>query len=400
MRVPSELYQMQSELSVRFPALRPAQQRGLALWVLGAVLARSACQSAVLAALVAAGLARPHALRQRLREWLYDGADKAKPCASEIVVEGCFAPLLGWVLALWRGPRKLALAIDATTHGDWLTALVVSVLYRGTAIPVAWAILPGNTKGPWLDPILGLLERLRAALPVEEGWTVLVLADRGLWSPRLWHGIGKLGWHPLLRVQQTITFAPACGGQRGPACGLVGPGQAWVGRGGLRAQEPKLTVTLIAVWTAAQKEPWVVVTDLAPEQVGIAWYALRMSIELGFRVLKSLGWHWQHTRRRDPRRVARHWLILAIATLWTLACGTRAEEAEETGQPPARLCLPPPRGSDRPRRPRRVSVFRRGLEVFCRCLVRGRLWRRLWLAPDPWPQPPADLQITCHGAPS
>jgi hypothetical protein len=174
-------------------------------------------------------------------------------------------------------------------------------------------------------------------------------------------------------VQQTITFAPACGGQRGPACRLVRQGQAWVGRGGLRAHEPKLTVTLIAVWTLDQKEPWVLVTDLTPERVGIAWYALRMSIELGFRLLNSLGWQWQHTRRRDPRRTARHGLILAVATLWTLAYGTRAEAAEETGQPPARLCVPPPRGSDRPRRPRLVSVFRRGLEAFCRCLARAPL---------------------------
>jgi hypothetical protein len=29
-------------------------------------------------------------------------------------------------------------------------------------------ILPGNTKRPWLDPLLGLLERLHAALPATE----------------------------------------------------------------------------------------------------------------------------------------------------------------------------------------------------------------------------------------
>src|SRR5579863_7725671 len=110
MRVPPELYQMQSVLSARFPELRPAQQMGLALWVFGAVLAHSACQSAVL---VAAGVARHHAVRQRLREWLYDGADKAKPCAREIAVELCFAPLLRWVLALWQGRRD-----PSTSSGD------------------------------------------------------------------------------------------------------------------------------------------------------------------------------------------------------------------------------------------------------------------------------------------
>jgi hypothetical protein len=50
MRVPSELYQIETSLTQRFPSLRPAQQRGLALWVYGTILAH--CQSAVITALL------------------------------------------------------------------------------------------------------------------------------------------------------------------------------------------------------------------------------------------------------------------------------------------------------------------------------------------------------------
>lgn len=52
MRVPSALYQMERTLAHHLPVLRPAQQRGLALWVYGTILAQSACQTAVLAALL------------------------------------------------------------------------------------------------------------------------------------------------------------------------------------------------------------------------------------------------------------------------------------------------------------------------------------------------------------
>src|SRR5215470_7714679 len=97
MRVPPELYQMETILAQRFPCLRPAHQRGLALWVYGTILAQSACQSAVLTALLFLG---PwHALRQRLRDWLYDGPDKAAPCHSQIEVSHCFAPLMTWLLS-------------------------------------------------------------------------------------------------------------------------------------------------------------------------------------------------------------------------------------------------------------------------------------------------------------
>jgi hypothetical protein len=392
MHVLPELYPMEAVLAEHLPHLRPAQRRGLALWVCGAILAHSACQSAVLAALLLPARGGYHALRQRLREWLYDGADRAAPCATEIAVEHCFAPLLRWVLAWWRG-GELALAIDATARGEQVVALVVSVLYRGSALPVAWVILPGNAPGPWLGPILRLLRRLRPAVPA--GLTVLVLADRGLWSPRLWKRVRDLGWHPLLRVQGRVTFTPE-GGTRCAARELVRPGEAWVGRGRLGAPHKGRyrTVTLVAVWTAVQREPWAVVTDLPPERVGVSWYALRMWVELGFRALKGVGWQWQHTRRTDPRRTARHWLVLAVATLWVLAHGTRAEDAQRVGVAPACLRTPPaPSGAER----RIVSLFRLGVQCLRRLLGRGRLWRRLWLAPEPWPQPPPDLIVHLHG---
>src|SRR3954467_8763914 len=334
MHFPRELYPIERALAEHLPHLRGPQRRGLALWVLGAVLAQSACQAAVLAALLP--WAPYHALRQRLREWLPDGADKAVPCAAQVAVERCFAPLLRWVLGWWQG-RELALAVDATAHREDVVALVVSVLYRGSAIPVAWAVLPGNVPGPWLGAILRLLRRLRPAVP--PGWTVLVLADRGLWSPRLWQRIRRLGWHPLLRVQRRTTIAPD-GRERCPAGTLVRPGEAWVGRGRLgRPKGRRLTVTLVAVWTAAQEEPWVVVTDLPPDRVGVGWYALRAWVELGFRALKGLGWQWQRSRRTDPARVARHWLVLGGGRLTAPAPRTPVEDAHgggPGGRPPGR----------------------------------------------------------------
>src|SRR4051794_2338536 len=77
MHVPPQLHPMERALAERLPHLRGPQRRGLAFWVLGAVLAQSACQAAVLAALLP--WAPYHALRQRLREWLLDGAGQGLP---------------------------------------------------------------------------------------------------------------------------------------------------------------------------------------------------------------------------------------------------------------------------------------------------------------------------------
>ena len=53
MHAPPPLYPMERALAERLPHLRGPQRRGLALWVLGAVLAHSARHLAVLAALLA-----------------------------------------------------------------------------------------------------------------------------------------------------------------------------------------------------------------------------------------------------------------------------------------------------------------------------------------------------------
>lgn len=393
MRFPPGYYQIMASITTYFPHLRPAQQRGLALWVVGTILAKSACQHAVLAALSVTG--SWDALRARLREWLYAGADKAAPCQTQVEVDRCFAPLLRWLLAWWQGDT-LALAVDATTLRDEVTVLAVSVLYRGTALPVAWHVLPANQPGAWMAPILRLLRGLRPAVP--RGMTVLVLADRGLWSPRLWQRIRRLGWHPVLRLPSTATFRPAGWRRRVVARTLVpAPGHAWVGAGvAFKARSRRRAGTLVVLWDVGQAEPWVVLTDLAPERGPVCWYGLRLWVELGFRALKSLGWQWQRTRRSDPDRVARHWLVLAVATLWTLAVGTRVEDAARQGHPPARLHTPPPLGA--PSRPRRRSVFLLGWHWLLRQVAAGRLWRRLWLAPEPWPTPGPAVILT-YGAP-
>lgn len=392
MRLPREAYPIAETLATFLPTLTDTQRRGLALWVTGTILAGSACQTAVVTALLPlAGVRAAHAVRQGLREWLYAGPDKAVPCRAAVDVAACFPGLLGWVVRWWHG-TELALAVDATMLGDRVVVLTISVLYRGTALPVAWHVLPANQPGAWMPALLALLDRLHPAVPTD--WTVLVLADRGLWSPRLWDGIRAVGWHPLLRVQRHVTFRPV-GQRRQRADTLVpGPGHAWVGAGtAFAAPADRRAGTLVVVWDVDQAEPWVLLTDLPPDGVGPAWYGLRTWIELGFRALKRLGWHWQRTRRTDPDRVARHWLVLAVATLWVVAIGTREEDAARRGREPAnlRVAVPPLRRAG----PRTVSVFARGLVRLRWHLLRvRRMWRTLWLWPEPWPDLDERIQLT------
>ena len=381
MRLPRECYQMQKTIETHLPHLSQPQLTGLVLWVCGAILAGSACQNAVASAL--SPWRNWNNLRQYLREWLYDGSDRTSPCQTELDVSLCFAPLLRWVLTWWRSGR-LALAVDPTLKGDQTTAIVISVVYRSCAIPVAWSIRRATQRGSWMDPTVELLQELAPAVPQE--MTVIVLCDRGIASPKLWKQIRDQGWHPYMRYPKSITFC-AQGGRRLPARAFVPrPDTAWIGQGtAFGTAAAKRRCTLLVVWYAGQEEPWIILTDLPPEDAGPSWYALRFWIELGFKALKSLGWKWDKTRRTDPARISRHWLVLSVATLLALAYGTRVEDAQDRRIAPGSLRAPPkalaPNHRDPRSRPARtVSVIRHGIDWLRRLLLKGRLWSRVWAA--------------------
>ena len=57
-----------------------------------------------------------------------------------------------------------------------------------------------------------------------------------------------------------------------------------------------LNCTLLARWDEGYKDPWLIVTDLEPQQGDALWYGLRSWIECSYRDVKSDGWQWQKTR--------------------------------------------------------------------------------------------------------
>src|SRR5204863_5393942 len=138
--------------------------------------AGSGCLNAVIAALAWLGPAAT--VRTRLKAWFGQmrGPERDGAAPDGTAVRACFPWLLRWVLSWWRD-AELPLALDTTLLGDRLAAVVLSVLYRGTALPIAWVILPANTQGAWLPPLLALLPALAAVVP--RSLPVVVMTDRG-----------------------------------------------------------------------------------------------------------------------------------------------------------------------------------------------------------------------------
>jgi hypothetical protein len=374
--------QWTATVSRQFPHLSRPQASVLALWSLGMVLARS-CGLSQVSVLLAMFLGQPEeTLRQRLREWYYPAKDKAGQHRRTLEVEACFAPLLRWVLAWWpEEHQELALALDATTLGQRFTVLCISVLVGGCAIPVAWKVLAYNQKGSWQPYWQALLAHLDGVIPAD--WTVLVLADRGLYAPWLYRQIVAQGWHAFLRIN---AGAKACvqGSDRWEwiTHWLPASGQQWVARVACFAdKQNRLHCTLLVCREPGYEEPWVIVTDLPPQQVHGAWYRLRAWIEGGFKDYKRGQWGWQHTKMLDPQRAER---------LWVVGVGSQAEVSQPAKQldqlPPTHVARQTAGSGTKGPRGRELSCVTRGRLCLLAAVWLGEAWPEAALWPEPWPE--------------
>lgn len=234
-----------------------------------------------------------------------------------------------------------------------------------------------------------MLRQLRPAVP--RGWTVIVLADRGLYARWLFGRIVRLGWHPFLRINTGGTFRPDGSPLSRPLTSVVPEvGTQWSGRGtAFKGRGRQLECTLLGRWDAGHTDPWLILTDLPPETSEASWYGLRAWIEQGFKITKRAGWQWQRTRMSDPARASRLWLAVAVATLWLLSVGGEADEDVPVGtlEDVTALC-PPRRRSRRATSLRLVSVFRRGWIKLLVALLRHETLPEGRFVPEPWPRAP------------
>ncbi len=89
------LSQWEASVSTHLGHLSRPQAHVLALWSYGMVLAKSCGITSVVALLADLLGSSESTLRQQLREWCYDAADKKGKQRDELDVTLCFGPRLG-----------------------------------------------------------------------------------------------------------------------------------------------------------------------------------------------------------------------------------------------------------------------------------------------------------------
>lgn len=306
MKLNQHLKNWKQIVSQKFPDLSLPQVSGLATWSFGMLMAQSSSLTKVSMLIAKINQEKDNTVRQRLKEWYKEEEAKKGNKRVSLEVKGCFASLLKWIVDLLpQSNQELPMALDATSIGQNFVVLSINVLYRASAIPVAWKVVKGIEKGSWKPYWKELFQSLNNVVPTD--WKVIVSADRGLYAPWLYEQIVELGWHPFLRINHQGQYRRQNSSLWHPLSTVVtDTGQRWSGQVTCFKSNP-IDCTLLARWDDGYTDLWLILTDLKSTDANIGWYGFRSWIECSYRDVKSDGWQWHKTRLLKAERAERHW---------------------------------------------------------------------------------------------
>lgn len=331
---------------------------------------------------------KANTVRQRVREWYYEAKAKRGKGRTEVVVEEHFPELLAWALEGWEGGKELALVLDATMLSDLFISLSLGIVVQGCLIPIAWVQLPGGEAEAWQGHWVRLVSGLDGVIPAD--WHVVVLTDRGLYAGWLYRAIQANGWHPLMRVKDTMGFRTPGERTFQPIRDRVRRrGRHWEGEGEWSERGERLRGRLMVRWETGYEERLAVVSDEEVPQIRLASYQMRFWTEDGFKDQKRGGWRWEQTKMKNPQRASRLWFVLAVAMQWGIRVGSE-EEGREVAVVGSRRKRGKKRG--RPRkdfgraRGREQSVLVRGQQSVSVALSQGRAFPLGHVIAPAWPR--------------
>ena len=217
--------------------------------------------------------------------------------------------------------RALVLVMDSSTVGRDCLALMVSVLYHGRALPLAWVVVEGTAGHMAEATHSALLAQVQPLLPA--GATVIFLGDGEFDGPGLQATLNGYGWQYVCRTAKSVILIEAgaefsfrdVGPDRGQRISLPGVLFTRQGYGPVHAA---------AWWRKDCAEPIYLVSNLDLAAEIFYWYGRRFQIETFFSDQKSRGFHIHKSHLSDPARLARLLIAACLAYIWIVNLGARA----------------------------------------------------------------------------
>ena len=238
---------------------------------------------------------------------------------DRIDVHALYGPLLQQALGVW-GNAVLYLALDTSMLWETYCLVRISLVYRGRAIPMVWAVLEHPSSSVAYEVYKGMLDKVAELLPVR--CRVVFTADRGFADTHLMQHLTALGWHWRIRIKGSFWIyhhgKQRCKVNRIP----LAPGKALFWHRVYITKNCYGPIHLALGHPLGRKEYWCVVSDEPTELKTFEEYGLRFDIEENFLDDKSNGFQLESSLIRSAKALERLCCVLAIATLYLVAQGT------------------------------------------------------------------------------
>jgi hypothetical protein len=217
--------------------------------------------------------------------------------------------------------QTLVLVIDGSGVGRGCVALMLHVVYKGRALPLAWQVRKGK-KGHFPEAMhIALVEQVQAWIP--RGAAVVLLGDGEFDGTGLQHTLAEAGWSYVCRTGCHMTAS-----WQGETFRLDTLG-ACIKPGTLVAfSEVHFTeaaygpIMLICCWAKGYHDPLYLVSNMSVAEEACRLYAKRFRIETFFSDQKSRGFHLQKSHMADATRLSRLLIAACLAYIWIVYLGS------------------------------------------------------------------------------
>ena len=287
-------------------------------------------------------------------------------------LDGWFLPVAEALLAN-LAHEPLHLVMDGSVVGRGCLALMLSVVYHGRALPLAWIVVQGQ-KGHFPQAThCALLAQIQPLIPATA--EVTFLGDGEFDGTDLQALLRQYHWQYVCRTAPNLLMT-VYGKQRpignlAPERGeLLAVRPAWITA---QAYGP---VSVLAIWEATYDEPLYLITNMLDLDGALALYRKRAQVETFFSDQKSRGFHLHKSHLSAPKRLARLLIAACLAYVWLVYLGVCALRDDWLQQVHRR---------DRCD----LSLFRLGLRLLARCLKDGYPLPAGFLLPSVLPQTPS-----------
>lgn len=257
--------------------------------------------------------AQPESVVKRLYRWITD---------EVVECETYFMPFaLPLIEAL--APNGLVMVIDGSMAGRGCVSLVIGVVYRQRALPVAWMVVRGK-KGHFPETAhIELTRQVKEIIP--EGCQVTLLGDGEFDGIDLQAVVSTWEWRYVLRTAKNIT--------------LSWQGEQFHFEATLERLKPGDTLDIpdvyfteklygplmaIAWWGKGYKEPIFLITNMDSAARACSMYRRRFVIETFFSDQKSRGFYLDKSHISDPARLTRLMIAACLAYYWIIFLGITA----------------------------------------------------------------------------